>query len=118
MVLKALIINLVGTIIIILINVFMIFMINTDTFINSVLNIKRYIDIPINIPKNIKNLNSPLLNLNMEYNKINPLIIQNAISSKHVIKSGVLKLFLRILNTSNNIPIIKPFRMNTIKANA
>ena len=62
--------------------------------------------------------NSPLLNLKIEYNSNSPVIIQNIKSSRHVIKSGVLKLFLNILKISNSKPIKKPFKMKTIKAYA
>lgn len=39
-------------------------------------------------------------------------IIQNNISSMYVIKFGVSKLFLNILNISNTIPIKIPFNIN------
>ena len=62
----------------------------------------------MNIPTNIKNLISPLLNTKIVYNKMIPVIIQNTMSSIVVIKSDVLKLLLSILNVSNNNPIINP----------
>lgn len=71
-----------------------------------------YINTPHNIPTNMYPLSSPLLNLNIEYNIIEPVIIQKHISSKYVIKSAVLKDFLSILKTSNSNPIKKPFSMN------
>ena len=66
------------------------------------------------MPKNMYKRICPLLNLNIEYNITVPENNQNKKSSKYVIKSGVLKLFLNILNMSNNIPIIKPFNTNII----
>lgn len=89
------------------------FIINTFIFINKLLKISMYRSTPINIPININNLNSPLLNLKIEYRSINKVSIQKIISWIEVIKFEVLKLFLKILNISNKIPIIKPFNIKT-----
>ena len=62
---------------------------------------------------NIKNRISPLLNTNIEYNIIIPVIIQNNISSIVVIMSDVLKLFLNILKMSKTKPILIPFNTKT-----
>ena len=42
-------------------------------------------------------------------------MIPNRISSIYVTKSGVLKLFLKILKQSKIIPIKKPFNIKVIK---
>ena len=87
--------------------VFNIFFINeiifTFIFIKVLLINIKFIVTPNVKPKNIYHLISPLLNINMEYTSIIPAIIQYRISCKMVIKSDVLKLFLNILNISNNI---------------
>ena len=56
------------------------FIIVTFIFIIQELKINIYIDIPIIIAKNINNRISPLLNVNIEYNNIIPVKIQNNIS--------------------------------------
>ena len=61
----------------------------------------------------IKALNSPLLNLNIEYSIINVVINQKRISSIYVIKSLVLNDFLSILKISNKIDIKNPFNIKT-----
>ena len=48
----------------------------------------------------------------IEYNNNKPVKIQNIRSSVYVIISDVLKLFLNILNMSNNRPIKIPFIVN------
>ena len=58
---------------------------------------------PSAIPKNMKNLISPLLKIKIEYKTIIPVIIQNIISSIYVTKSLVLKLSLKILKKSNHL---------------
>lgn len=83
-------------------------------FIKILLKISKYINIPIAIPINKNALKTPLLNLNIEYSIIKAVNIQKSISSKVVIKSFVLKDFLSILKTSNNIPIKKPSNMKII----
>ena len=93
----------------------MTFIMQTENFINSLLKISIYITIPSITPKNINILSSPLLNLKIEYNNIRPLITQNITSCIYVIKSGVLKLFLNILNTSKSIPIKNPLSKNIAK---
>ena len=67
---------------------------------------------PSAIPKNMKNLISPLLKIKIEYKTIIPVIIQNIISSIYVTKSLVLKLSLKILKKSNIKPIYNPFITN------
>ena len=52
------------------------------------------------IPIKINNLNSPLLNKNIDTSNIIPVVIPNIISSIFVIISDVLKLFLNILKIS------------------
>lgn len=84
------------------------FIINKLIFINVLLNINIYKRVPINIPMNTKSLNSPLLNLNIEYNIISAVIIQNTVSCTYVTQFLVLKLFLNILKKSNINPIINP----------
>lgn len=84
------------------------FIINKLIFINVLLNINIYKRVPINIPINTKSLNSPLLNLNIEYNIISAVIIQNTVSCTYVTQFLVLKLFLNILKKSNINPIINP----------
>ena len=84
------------------------FIINKLIFINVLLNINIYKRVPINIPMNTKPLNSPLLNLNIEYNIISAVIIQNTVSCTYVTQFLVLKLFLNILKKSNINPIINP----------
>lgn len=59
-------------------------------------------------------LNSPLVNLNTEYNIINAVITQNRISSIYVTILLVLNDFLSILKMSNKIEIKKPFSINII----
>ena len=86
----------------------------TETLIIYLLSNNKYINIPIKIPKNIYNLISPLLNLNIEYKIKQPVKSQNTISSKHVIKSFVLKTLLNILKKSNSVPIKSPLIVNTI----
>lgn len=60
------------------------------------------------MPKNTNKRNSPLLNVNIEYKIINPVKIQNSMSSRYVIKSFVAITFLDILKKSNNKPINIP----------
>ena len=55
------------------------------------------------------------MNLKIEYNINNPVIIPNRTSSIYVTKSGVLKLFLKILKQSKIMPIKKPFNIKAIK---
>lgn len=85
--------NLIGIIINILNNFLITFIIYTDTSTKNLLKISMYVKFPKTTPRNMNNLSSPLLNLKIEYNRIDPLKIQNIISSIYVIKSGVLKLF-------------------------
>ena len=80
----------------------------TFIFIINELIVSIYTVMPIKTPKSINNRISPLLNTNIEYSIIAPVKIQNIISSIYVIKSFVLKLFLRILKKSNNKPINIP----------
>ena len=54
---------------------------------------------------------SPLLNVNVLYNMINPVKIQNMMSWIYVIMSFVLNDFLRILKKSNKSPIKIPLSM-------
>lgn len=61
---------------------------------------------------NRKALNSPLVNLNTEYNIINAVITQKRISSIYVNILLVLNDFLSILKMSNKIEIKKPFNIN------
>lgn len=56
-------------------------------------------------------LNSPLLNLNIEYNTIIVVIIQNNMSWTYVIQSFVLKDFRKTLNRSKISPIKKPLNI-------
>lgn len=72
-----------------------------------------YIKQPKNTPKNIYKRISPLLNVNIEYNNETPVKIQNNMSSKYVVISFVLKLFLNTLKISNKIPIKIPFMVYT-----
>ena len=51
----------------------------------------------------------------MEYNINKPVMIPNTMSSIYVTKSGVLKLFLKILKLSKIMPIKKPFNIKTTK---
>ena len=67
---------------------------NTYTY-NITLNKVMYKKAPSAIPKNMKNLISPLLKIKIEYKTIIPVIIQNIISSIYVTKSLVLKLSLK-----------------------
>ena len=90
-------------------------MMNTLMVINNLLNKSKYIIVPKIIPKKIYALISPLLNLNIEYSTIVPVITQKITSSIYVIKSLVLKDFLSILNISNIKPIKKPFRIKIKK---
>ena len=59
-------------------------------------------------------LNSPSLNLNVEYRIKKAVKIQNTMSSIQVIISFVLKDFLSILKTSNKMEIKKPFSIKII----
>jgi len=67
---------------------------------------------PIPKPKNIKSLKLPSEKLYIQYIMLNPVNIQNMISSTFVIKFIVLKDFLKILKKSNKIPIKIPFKVN------
>ena len=75
------------------------------------LNNNIYNATPKNTPKNMQALNSPLLNLKIEYKKINPVKIQKSISCKFVLRSDVLNDFRTILKISNKTPIIKPLNI-------
>lgn len=86
-------------------------------FIKILLKINRYNVVPIKTPKNKNILISPLLNFIIEYKSNNPVIIPNKMSSIYVIKSGVLKLLLRILKQSKSIPIKTPLKMKIKKTN-
>ena len=88
---------------------FIIFTINTFIFITYLLTSNIYDIIPIPTPININKRICPLLNINIEYNKIIPVIIQKIISSIQVTKSLVLKLILKILKKSKTNTIIIPF---------
>ena len=68
---------------------------------------------PIAIPINMKNLISPLLKINIEYNIKKPVRIQNKISSMYVTKFDVLKLLRNILKKSNIKPIMIPSNVKT-----
>ena len=70
---------------------------------------------PIIKPIKINNLSSPLLNLKIEYSISKNVKIQKIKSSQYVIISGVLKLFLNILNISNNNPMMIPSKIKTVK---
>lgn len=107
-------INITGFIIMIEIIFFIKFMMYKLVFINILLNTSIYIITPQAIPINIYALNSPLLNLNIEYNIMTADKIQNKTSSKQVIKSLVLKDLRSILKKSNKIEIKKPFIIKII----
>jgi len=83
--------------------------------INNLLNASKYINIPIIKPIKINKRNSPLLNLKTEYSISKNVKIQKAKSSQYVSISGVLKLFLNILNISNNSPMMIPSKIKTVK---
>ncbi len=107
-------INITGFIIIMETTFFIKFMMYKLVFIKILLNTSIYIIIPQAIPININALNSPLLNLNIEYNTTTADKIQNKISSKPVIKSLVLNDFRSILKKSNKIEIKKPITIKII----
>ena len=87
---------------------FIIFTINKFTLIKVLLNSNMYNSEPKKTPKNMYALNSPLLNLKIEYKRINPVKIQKNTSCKFVPKFDVLNDFRIILKMSNRIPIINP----------
>ena len=109
-----LIINFIGFIIKKSISDFKTLIIRKLIFIKILLNNSIYITIPNAIPIKIYALNSPLLNLKIEYKIISVAKIQKIISSIYVIKSVVLNDFLRILNKSNKMEIKKPFNIKII----
>ena len=74
-----------------------------------------YVIHPSIIAKNMNNLISPLLKVNIAYNTRNPVNSQNTMSSIYVTISGVLNVFLNILKISNKKPIIIPNIMNIRK---
>lgn len=109
--------NFIGIIIIKFIIFLIIEIMKILVFIKMLLKINKYNVSPIKTPKNRNTLISPLLNFIIEYKSNNPVIIPNKTSSMYVIKSGVLKLFLRILKQSKSIPIKTPLRMKIKKTN-
>ena len=98
--------------IIVIINFFIIDITFTTVLIIKSLSVKIYIVKPIPKPKNIKSLKLPSEKLYIQYIMLNPVNIQNMISSTFVIKFIVLKDFLKILKKSNKIPIKIPFKVN------
>lgn len=98
--------------IIVIINFFIIDITFTTVLIIKLLSVKIYMVKPIPKPKNIKSLKLPSEKLYIQYIMLNPVNIQNMISSIFVIKFIVLKDFLKILKKSNKIPIKIPFKVN------
>ena len=87
----------------------------SPNLIKILLNVNKYVNIPIIIPINKKILISPLLNLNIEYIIIIPARTPKIISSIYVTISGVLNTFLNILKISNKIEMIIPTAINIKK---